>query len=259
MKKDLEIMRRKKIAIQAAKQAGKMLCDNFGKVLKVKSKGDRNLVSNVDLKAENIIVGLIQKHFPQDDILSEENQFRRLNSDFMWIIDPLDGTHNYIRGIQVFGISIGLVLKGKVVLGVIYMPVLKELYVAGKGKGAYLNNRRIRVSRKKLRETVMIYDSSIRINKKPMLASLGALADEVFNVRMFGSTVRSLSYVAEGKAEVEIEYNDNVWDFAAGLLLVEEAGGKATDFEGRPWNINSKTYVASNGIIHKDVLKMIKK
>lgn len=259
MKKDQEIMERKKIAVQAAKKAGKMLCNNFGKTLKVKSKGDRNLVSNIDLKAENIIVGLIQKHFPQDDILSEENKFRRLNSDFMWIIDPLDGTHNYIRSIEIFGVSIGLVLKGEVVMGVIYMPVLKELYVARKGKGAYLNNKRIRVSRKKLRETVMIFDSSIRINKKPMLASLGKLTDEVFNVRMFGSTVRSLSYVAEGKAEVEIEYNDNVWDFAAGLLLVEEAGGKATDFEGRPWNINSRTYVASNRIIHKDVLKMIKK
>ncbi|MFH1783283.1 MAG: inositol monophosphatase [bacterium] len=258
MKNEQEIEKRRKIAVKAARQAGKILCENLGSKLKVKSKGDRNLVSNVDLKAENIIIGFITEYFPQDDILSEETPFRPTGALFRWVIDPLDGTHNYIKAMEVFGTSIALAMGDEVVMGVIYMPVMKELYEAQKGKGAYKNSKKIKVSNKKLSESVMIFDSSIRINKKPMLGSLGRLADEVFNIRMFGSTARSLTYVAEGKAEMEIEYNDSVWDFAAGLLIVEEAGGRATDFNGHKWNLNTRNYVASNGVVHKEVLERLR-
>lgn len=258
MKLDSQINKRKKIAIKAAKEAGKILRANFGKVLKVKNKSDKSLVSNIDLKSEETIVDLIKKYYPQDDILSEENKYPLTGADFKWVIDPLDGTHNYIRGIGVFGTSIALAFRNEVVLGIIYMPITDELYIGQKEKGAYLNNKRIKVSKKSLKESVTVYDSSIRYDKKPMLESLSRLVDKVFNIRMFGSTVRSLSYIAEGKAEVEIEYSDKVWDFAAGLLLVEEAGGKATDFAGGKWTLNTVGYVASNGVIHKDILKMIK-
>jgi myo-inositol-1(or 4)-monophosphatase len=255
---DKEITARKQIAVKAVKEAGQILCANFGKVLKIKSKGDRDLVSNIDLKSEKTIISLIKKYFPGDDILSEENKYQLSGSDFKWVIDPIDGTHNYIRGIEVFGISIALAFNDEVVIGVIYMPMLDEMYMAQRGQGTYLNNKKIHVSKKRLKESTIIFDSTIRYDKKPMLVSLGRLADKVFNIRMFGSTVRSLTYVAEGKAEVEIEYCDKVWDFAAGLLLVEEAGGTATDFKGRKWNLKTVGYVASNRVIHKDILKMLK-
>ena len=248
---------RRKIAVKAAKEAGKILLDNFKKPIKVKSKEDKSLVTNIDLAAERKIVELIKEKYPQDNILSEENKFKISDSDFRWIIDPLDGTHNYIHQIELFGTSIALEFKNEIILGVIYLPVTKKLYVAEKNKGTYLNGRRINVSQRKLENSTMVYDSSIRYNKKPALSTLEKIADRVFNIRMLGSSVYHLSYIAEGKIDLDIEFNDKLWDFAAGLLLIEEAGGKATNFAGKKWNSKTKGYIASNGIIHRDVLKII--
>ncbi len=251
--------KRKEVAIKAAKSAGKISMDNFSRPFKIKAKGDRDLVTDVDLKVQKEIVRIIKKSYPGDDILSEEKPTSSSKSEFRWIIDPIDGTHNFIKKIAIFGTSIALEYKGEVTLGVIYMPVTKELYLAEKGKGAYLNAKRIHVSKRALKESTIVYDSSIRYNRVPMLSCLGELAHKAFNVRMFGSTVRALSYLAEGKVDLEVEFNDKVWDFAAGLLLVEEAGGKATDFQGRPWKPKNAEYVASNGKIHKEVLSLIAK
>ena len=248
---------RRKIGVKAAKEAGRILIDNFKKPIKVKSKEDKSLVTNIDLAAERKIVELIKEKYPQDNILSEENKFKISDSDFRWIIDPLDGTHNYIHQIELFGTSIALEFKNEIILGVIYLPVTKKLYVAEKNKGTYLNGRRINVSQRKLENSTMVYDSSIRYNKKPALSTLEKIADRVFNIRMLGSSVYHLSYIAEGKIDLDIEFNDKLWDFAAGLLLIEEAGGKATDFAGKKWNSKTKGYIASNGIIHRDVLKII--
>ena len=254
----LDLTRRKEIAVKAAEQAGRILVDNFGRAIKIKDKGDWSLVSEVDLASEEKIIGLIKKACPQDDILSEEGKEGTIsNSEFKWVIDPLDGTHNYIKGITVFGVSIALEFKNEVMLGVIYMPLANELYVAEKDKGAYLNNKKISVSERDLNRATLIYDSSIRYNKRPMIDCLEKLSDKVFNIRMFGSSVRSLSYIAEGRVELAIEYNDKPWDFAAGLLLVEEAGGRATDLQGNKWSIDSAGYVASNGKVHEDILRII--
>lgn len=226
------ISKRKQIAIRAAQEVGRILLNNFGRKISIKSKGDRDLVTNIDKKAEKTILKLIRNNFPTDGILSEESPYSPSSSGYKWIIDPIDGTHNFIHNIPIFGTSIAVEFKDKVVLGLIYMPCTNELYIAQKGKGAYRNGKKIFVSKRKLKEATLIYDSSIRFHKNEMLKSLGELLERAFNVRMFGSTVRGLTYVAEGKVEAEIEFNDKVWDFAAGLLLVEEAGGKSTDFRG---------------------------
>ncbi len=255
----IQIEGRREIAVDAAKEVGKILIDNFKGSIKVESKKDESLVTNIDLAAEGKIVKLIKDNYPQDNILSEESKYETLNSEFKWIVDPLDGTHNYIHNIELFGTSIALEFKGKVILGIIYMPITEELYTAKKGEGAELNGKRINVSRRGLKEATMVYDSSIRYNKGPMLAGLDKIIDKVFNVRMFGSSIRHLSYLAEGKVDLDIEYNDKTWDFAAGLLLVEEAGGKATDFKGKEWCSTTRGYIASNGIEHKEILKIIEK
>ncbi len=252
-----QITARRDIAIKAARRAGRMLSDCFGRISKISAKGDRDLVTDIDLAAERIIKSQIIKNFPQDNILSEENPYEQ-KSEFKWIIDPLDGTHNYIHNIDIFGVSIALAYKDEVVVGIIYMPQEDELYFARKNKGAYLNDKRISVSKRKIREATLIFDSSIRYQKNRMLKGLGKLVDRVFNVRMFGSTVRGLTYIAEGKAEAEVEYNDKLWDFAAGLLLIEEAGGRCTDHSGRRWNIKTRGYIASNAKIHSEVLALIK-
>ena len=255
----MNIEGRKKLAIRACKEIGKILQGSFGKAIKVKSKGDRDLVTNIDKRCEKLILKLIKKHYPKDGIVSEESANVSSNSGFRWIIDPIDGTHNFIHQIEIFGTSCALEFKDKVVLGVIYMPWTNQLYTAQKGKGAYCNGKRITVSKRRLKESTLIYDSTLHLDKKKMLKSLGEFVDKIFNLRMFGCTVRSLTYVAEGKAEAEIEFNDKVWDFAAGLLLVEEAGGKSTDFKGRPWNTKTRGYIASNGIVHKELLEIIKR
>ncbi|MCK4325546.1 inositol monophosphatase [bacterium] len=253
-----EIEGRKELAIEATKEAGKILMDNFGRPIKTKRKADGSLVTDVDLRVDDKITKLIKRDCPEDNILSEESDHRGFSSKFKWIIDPLDGTHNYVRNIEIFGTSIALEFKGEVVLGLIYIPATEEFYIAQKGKGAYLNGRRINVSKRNLSQATMIYDSRIRYNKKPMLASLEKFLDKVFNMRMFGSTARSLSYLAEGKVDLEIEYTDKVWDFAAGFLLVEEAGGRATDLQGRRWSTNTQQYIVSNRIVHKEALSIMK-
>lgn len=259
IKMNKEIEKRKRLAIGACKEIGQILLDNFGKAIKVKSKGDRDLVTDIDKRCDRLIIKLIKRNFPEDGILSEESPVHLSSSGFIWIIDPIDGTHNFIYNIEIFGTSIALEFRGKVVLGTIFMPCTKELYIAQKGKGAYCNGKRITVSKRKLREATLVYDSSIRCQKRQMLESLGELVDKTFNVRMFGSTVRSLTYLAEGKVDAEIEFNDKVWDFAAGLLLVEEARGEATDFQGKAWNTKTGGYIASNGILHRDILKIMKR
>jgi myo-inositol-1(or 4)-monophosphatase len=249
---------RDKIGIEAAKRAGRILLDNFRKISKISKKKDGTLVTNVDLKMEKEILKTIKTKFPEDEILSEEGAYLSKGSPFCWIIDPLDGTHNYIRGINTVGISIALAFNKQVVMGIIHMPFAKELYFARKGRGSYLNGKRISVSKRKLKQSTLIYDSNI-INEQTdvMLRHLKEIKGKVFIMRMFGSTARSLSYIAEGRADLEIEYTDKLWDFAAGAILVEEAGGKFTDHKGNPWNMKSKDYIASNGIIHNEVLKML--
>lgn len=259
MKDEKLISKRKEVAIKASKEAGKVLKSNFGKVSGIKEKSDRNLVTDIDYKADEIITSTIKKYFDSDNIISEESSYNKKDSDYTWIVDPLDGTHNYIHNIDVFGVSIACAYKENGVIGVIYMPITDELYVAQEGKGAYCNGKRIRVSDKDLNQTTLIYDSSIRMKKDEMLEKLHILSDKVFNIRMFGCTVRSLSFIAEGKAEAEVEFNDQVWDYAAGLLIVEEAGGLSTDFNGNRWNINTKGYIASNKVVHEPLIKIMRK
>jgi len=248
----------KEIAILAAKRAGEVLKENFGKVKNIRSKGKTQLVSNVDLEAEKIIIETIKKYFPAHSILSEENPQLK-PSEYTWIIDPLDGTHNFVKNIPIFGTSIALGYKEEVILGVIYFPLDDRLYWAEKGKGAYFNGKRLEVSKRNLSEATCVYDSSIRYNPEEMSLVLKNLSTKIFNIRMFGSSAEHLTMLAEGKIELDIEFNDKPWDFASGALIVKEAGGEFTDFQGNPWNLKMPNYLASNGITHREVLEIIQK
>ncbi len=247
-------------AIEAVRSAGKFLLENFGRINSIECKGDRNLVTDIDKKAEAIILEKIRNRFPQHGILGEEGGAKDLNREYLWIIDPLDGTHNFIRQINLFGVSIGVLYKKEFVAGIIYMPQEDELYVAEKGGGAYKNNLKISVSRTaNLKECSISFDSSIRYSPQLMLEVLGDLAKEVFNIRMFGSSARVLSYIAEGKLDFAVEFYDQRWDFAGGVCLLEEAGGRLTDLKGGLLTYKNVGYIASNGIIHEKVLALFKK
>jgi fructose-1,6-bisphosphatase/inositol monophosphatase family enzyme len=247
-------------AISAAKEAGDFLLDNFGKVYNVESKGDRNLVTELDKKAEAMIRNRIEDKFPNHGILGEEDGKKDIESDYLWIIDPLDGTHNYIRKINIFGVSIGIVHKNKFVGGVVYMPNDNELYWAETGSGAYKNDKKIFVSScDKLKESSIAFDSSIRYSPKVMLGVLGDLSKEVFNIRMFGSSVRTLTYVAEGILDCSVEFHDRPWDFSGSVAIIEEAGGKLTDLRKAPLTYKTIGYVASNENIHNQISEIVSK
>ncbi|MCD6311564.1 MAG: inositol monophosphatase [Elusimicrobia bacterium] len=252
-----EIEKRLEAAKELALAAGALLKTGFGKEIEFKKKADGSLVSTADTAAEKLILDGLKKRFPSDSILSEESGRSSCEGEFLWIIDPLDGTHNYIKGLDIFGTSIALCRGGRPAAGVIYMPMTNELFYARKGGGAFLNGEKISVSKRPMKEATMFFDSSIARVPERNLAALEKLYSRVFNIRMLGSTVAGLCHIAAGRAELEVEFCDVVWDFAAGLLIVEEAGGTATELDGGLWGPDTVGYVVSNGQFHEKILALI--
>src|SRR3989338_3512007 len=249
----------KELAIQAAKEAGKILMKNYGKIRMASEKFKDNWVSNVDLESEKKIISMIRKKYPSHSILSEEKGKLEKSSDYKWIIDPLDGTHNYIQGLPIFGVSIALEYKGDITLGVIIMPFYNWLFVAEKGKGAYLNGKRIRVSDRKLKESMLMYDGSINENKKAKLRLLDKIASRIFRIRISGAAVFDLTSVAQGNAEISICLKTYPWDVAAGFLLIREAGGIVTDFKGRQIDHYTGKFVAASRKVHRKIINITKR
>ena len=247
----------KNLAIAAAEEAGKILMDNFGKIERVDTKDVQELVSNVDIASENKIIAMIKAKYPDHSILCEESEGVLTKSEYKWIIDPLDGTHNYIYGINVFGVSIALEYKGEIVMGVINMPYSGEMYWAMKGEGAYLNGKPIQTSRRTMEDALVVFDSTLHSQKASKTGFLSVLVDKTFGLRMSGSAVRNLTYVARGIVDLVVEYSDKPWDFAAGGLIVEEAGGRMTTLDGDKWSPYIQGYLASNGKFHNEILQLL--
>jgi len=247
----------KDTAIVVAKEAGRILMENYGKIKQIDKKSERELVSNVDVASENKIIEIIKDKYPDYDILCEESGLKDSTSDYKWIIDPLDGTHNYVYGINMFGVSIALEYKGEIILGVINMPYTNEIYWAEKGKGAYLNGQQIHVSDRGIKNALAIFDSGLYVKTAERTGALAALVGKIFNIRVFGASTRHLSYVASGRADLQIEFGDKPWDFAAGGLLVEEAGGRITQLDGSKWSVYVEGYISSNGKFHDEIIRLL--
>lgn len=247
----------KKVAILAVKRAGKILKANFGKSLKVDFKRDRTLLTETDLKAERAIIQLIKKNFPSHDILAEETG-GKIGNGYTWVIDPLDGTTNYILGLPFFSISLALLRKKKPILGLVSNPLMNELYSVEKGKGAFLNQKKISVNKiNNLSRVLLSFDKG-----KDLVGGLKVLikiAPFIRAVRSWGSISLNECQVASGKIEGAIARKPSYHDTAAVSLLVEEAGGKVTDLKGKKYIPNSKGIVITNGKIHKKILKLINK
>jgi myo-inositol-1(or 4)-monophosphatase len=252
------------IAIEAALEAGKYLKRNIRKIRHIERKAgqETNLVTEIDKKAEETIIDRIKKHFPNHDFLGEESGAAEIKSDYRWIIDPLDGTVNYTHGLSIFCVSIGLEHKGEIVLGVVYDPNLEELFTAEKGKGARLNKRRIHVSKTpKLIESLVVTGFPYTVNKNPEpdITHFRNFVVEAQGVRRLGSAALDLSYIACGRFDGFWEGTLNPWDMAAGVLFVTEAGGKWTDYFGEPSNVYNKQMLATNGLIHEQMMGVLKK
>ena len=236
------------IMIKASEKASKILIRDFGEIekLQVKKKGPSDFVTNADLKAEKIIIDELIKGKPNFSILSEENGFKKnKDNENTWIIDPIDGTINFLHGIPHFAISIGLLSKGEIKSGLIFDPIKNEMFYAEKNNGAYFNNHRIRVSKK-----TNVKDCLFSTNK------IGAINSEL-NTRITGSAALDLAYVGSGRLDGYFQNNLNIWDIAAGMLIVNEAGGKTNDINiERTTNINLR---ASSEIIYEKMLEKLSK
>jgi len=249
----------KQTAIKAAKEAGKLLLEKFKKLDRrnIKFKSKHEILTSLDLKAEKIILNIIKKRYPNHHILSEESGEMGPKSDYLWIIDPLDGTTNYSMGNPIFCTSIALAYKNELMLGVIYAPYLKELYTAEKDKGAFLNDKKIKASSiNKLSKALLTFcHGSKEKDIKRAIKIYQNLKLSGFDMRQLGSAELELGFVARGSTEAIIIPGAHVWDVAAGALLVREAGGKVTDFQGKKWNLKSKDILASNSRLHNQRIK----
>ena len=241
-------------AIKAAIESGKLLEKNFGKAQEIRVKGRLSLVSKIDLESDKLIKKIIQSKYPKHNIISEETGRIDNKSSYTWHIDPIDGTHNYIRRIPMCGISIALEQDGEIVLGVISLPLLKKLYVAEKGKGAFCNNNEIRVSDKKnLEFSIAVVDFGHTARQKS-LDFIRNISQKIVDIRNYGCAVYGLALVAQGDIDAYVIQKTNSWDVSAGFLLIEEAGGKVTNHSNGKWLLNEKAFVASNGKIHDKIL-----
>ena len=253
------------VAIEAAKDAGLFLKNNIGNIKTIERKygQERNLVTEIDKGSEKIIIEKIKRYFPNHDILAEESGSRHAShSDYRWIIDPLDGTTNFTHGLPIFCVSIGIEKKGEIIIGVIYDPNLNEIFVAEKGNGAYLNDKNIHVSSiSSLSDSLLVTGFPYNITENPNKA-IERFINFLYNsqaVRRMGSAAIDLAYVAAGRYEGFWEVALNPWDVAAGSLIVQEAGGIISDFSGKKFNVYCQEVLASNGLIHKEMISVFNK
>lgn len=250
--------------VNAARKAARKLSRDFGEVenLQVSRKGPADFVSAADVKAEQVLREELERaRHGYGFIMEEAGVIEGPDKTHRWIVDPLDGTTNFLHGFPHFAISIALQRENEIVAGVILNPITDELFWAERGKGAYLNDRRLRVSGRESLATAMLA-TGIPHNGRPdqslFIKELDTVMRQVAGVRRMGSAALDLAYVAAGRFDGFWERNLNIWDIAAGVLMVREAGGSVTDPEGKPRTLESGHVMATNGALHAPLLDLLK-
>lgn len=249
------------IAVRAAREASRIITRNFNRIdrLTITDKGSNDFVSEVDRNAEAVIINILREKYPHHAILAEESG-QHVGDDYQWIIDPLDGTTNFLHGFPQFAISIALKIKGRLEMGVVYDPISDEMFTASRGEGALLNDRKIRVSGRKSLEGALLgtglpyRDFSFTDNYLGMLKDL--MKDSA-GVRRPGSAALDFAYLAAGRTDGFWELGLSEWDFAAGAVLVREAGGLVTDIGGGERFLDTGNVIAGNIKVHNAMLKCI--
>jgi len=257
-------MKELSVATRAAKKAGELLMEHLGRLRDVRYKSVRDPVSEADTASEALIADIIGRAFPSDGFLGEEDvsgsSGRAGGSGRRWVVDPLDGTVNYAHGYPCFCVSIALEQDGEVVLGVVYDPVHRELYSAIRGGGATLNGSPIQVSstHRLIRSLVVTgfpYDAAMKPGR--IFTDIKNMVKASQGVRRDGAAALDLCYIASGRFDGFWELRLKPWDTAAGMLIVREAGGRVTDFAGRPFEPGMQEILATNGLVHKEMMAVL--
>jgi myo-inositol-1(or 4)-monophosphatase len=245
-------------AVEIAREAGALLANFFERRIPFELKGDFDLVTEADRTSERLVVERLRSYFPSHGIVAEEGGGHESPSEYRWYVDPLDGTTNFAHGYPVFNVTLGLERAGEMLTGVVFDPIRQEMFSAERGSGAFLNNRRIHVSR-----TRLLVDSlactGFPSRKRHLNVNVHfyhQMAMATHGVRRSGSAAIDLAYVACGRLEAFWEFGLNPWDMAAGRLLVEEAGGRISDMDGKPHGFHSPHLLADNGHVHDEVLAL---
>lgn len=252
------------VAIESARLAGKIIKEKIGTIGKddITQKSISDYVTDVDIYSERTIIEYIKKYFPEHQIMAEESSNNYRKAEYLWIIDPLDGTTNFIHGFPVVAVSIALMYKGELTVGVVYDPTRDELFYAEKGSGAFLNGERIKVSFLTEPTLALIATGFPFRNKQYVDSYLKIFRELLYSVsdlRRPGAAAIDLAYVACGRVDGFFEFALSAWDIAAGTVLIKEAGGVVTDFEGGESYLKTGNIVAGNPFIHPFLVEKIKK
>ena len=251
------------VIVAIARKAAKTLIRDFGEIekLQVSLKGPGDFVTVSDKRVEKILIDGLQKARPSYSILSEEIGLIKNDEEFKWIIDPIDGTANFLHGIPHFAISIGLEKNKEIICGIIYDPIKDEMFVAEKGNGSYLNNQRIRVSARSQLQNCMIVTGGPKReskNRETVFQEYKKFSSKVdIPIRKMGSAALDMAYVAAGRYDGFWQRNLNYWDIAAGIILVREAGGFVTDFMGNDKYVDNKTILVTNSKINEAMIEVL--
>jgi myo-inositol-1(or 4)-monophosphatase len=244
-------------AVEIAHEAGAILANYFERRIGFETKSAFDLITEADRASERLVVELLRTHFPSHGIVAEEGGGHESASEFCWFVDPLDGTTNFAHGFPMFNVSIGLTRAGEAIAGVVYDPIRQETFTAERGAGAFLNNHRMHVSRTaKLEESLSSTGfPSRKRQENSNIHFYYQLAMISHGVRRTGSAAIDLAYVAAARLDFFWEFGLKPWDMAAGVLLVEEAGGRVSDMAGAPHSITGSAHLlADNNTLHEPVL-----
>ena len=246
-------------AIKAAKLAGEKLEYYFETILEHEEKADKSFVTKADTEADQIIIDLIKEKFPEHQILTEENGSIGGQGDYLWVIDPLDGTLNFTRGLPLFSTSIAVVKNNEPIVAVVYNPITNSLFTAEKGKGAFWNSEKIQVSDVESIEESIVSMGRARDpeSKEKTLGIYNKFYPKLKSQRVLGSAALELAWVASGRLEGFVSVGLKKWDCFAGILLIREAGGQVTDFFGKDWTNEETHFIASNGRVHDKLIEII--
>ena len=247
---------------QAVKKTSAYLSRVFGKITKGQEKFPLDIVSQADKEAGKILIKQISRQFPNDGIFGEDlfGVEKKSKNNFCWVVDPLDGTHNFLTGLKEFGTLLALEKDGEIILSACCFPERKEFFFAKKGGGAFLNNKKIKVSETSfLRGQIVCLSGIFRKEPKKVLSDIKNFGEQGSKFRVYGTDAFAFTRVAFGSAIVATNRFCHPWDVAAPSLIVEEAGGKITDKDGKVWSIDSKNLIATNGFVHKKSLEIFKR
>jgi len=249
------------LAVEAAHAAGKILRQGFGTSFNVTSKAGRhNLVTEYDLQCEESIIAFLRAATPDASFLAEESGETGLPGELVWVIDPLDGTVNFAHGIPIFCVSIAAVVNNIPVCGVIHQPLLNETFTSVQGEGAFLNGVRLHVSQTPtIQDSILVTGFPYNVHENPMhcIETFSSVVGRGLPVRRLGSAALDLAYIAAGRFDGYWEVELHEWDMAVGALLVTEAGGVVSHYRGRPFQLGKDNIVATNGLIHNELLAIL--